>query len=166
MSHSCRAFAPVLFAIASIVPVPALAGPVADPLRFFEGRTESDSAVKLMMKKPYRTRTTGHGEIASDGSLVLVQHVQEDGRPAHDRRWHMRKLSPGHFSGTMTDAKGVVTADEVGGRYRFRFKMKDGVSIEQWLTPIADGKAARNTMTIKKFGIKVGSSEGTIRKVQ
>ena len=160
-----RAFAPVLF-LGAMIPSPAASQGIDDPLGFFEGRTESSSTVKLMMKKPYRTRTTGHGEIASDGSLVLVQHVQEDGRPAHDRRWHMRKLSPGHFSGTMTDAKGVVTADEVGGRYRFRFKMKDGVSIEQWLTPIADGKAARNTMTIKKFGIKVGSSEGTIRKVR
>lgn len=165
MSHPYRALSPVLFAIATISSSPVIAGSVSDPLRFFEGRTESASSVKVIMKNPFRTHTTGHGEIMPDGSLVLVQQVEDEGQPTHERRWRMRKLSPGHFSGTMSDAKGPVTAEEIGGRYRFRFKMKDGVSIEQWLTPIADGKAASNVLTIKKFGIKVGSSEGIIRKL-
>ena len=43
--------------------------------------------------------------------------------------------------------------------------IKDNVSIEQWLTPMAGGKAARNKLSIKKLGIKVGSSDGVIRKV-
>jgi hypothetical protein len=165
MSHHYRAFSPVLFVAASLVSSSLAAAPISDPLGFFEGRTESVSTIKVMMKKPYESRSVGHGEIAPDGSLILMQHVEEDGRPPHDRRWHMRKTGPGHFKGTMSDAKGPVTVDQIGGRYRFRFKMKDGVSIEQWVTPIASGKAARNTLTIKKFGIKVGSSEGTIRKL-
>jgi hypothetical protein len=65
----------------------------------------------------------------------------------------------------MTDAKGPVTAEEVRGRYRFRFKLKGGVSIEQWLTPVTGGRAAQSLITIRKLGIKVGTSTGIIRKL-
>jgi hypothetical protein len=159
-----RAFAPVLF-LGAVIPSPAASQGIDDPLGFFEGRTESSSTVKLMMKKPYRTHASGRGEIASDGSLTLIQRIEEDGEPPHVRRWHMRKVGPGRFTGTMSDARGPITVEKVGDRVRFRFKMKGGVSIEQWLTPMPGGKAARNKLSIKKLGIKVGSSDGVIRKV-
>lgn len=165
MTSTYRAFAPLLLLFA-FVSIPAPAQRIDDPLGFFEGRTESASTIKLIMKKPYRTHATGHGEIGADGSLTLVQRVVEDGKRPRERRWHMRKVAPGHFTGTMSDAKGPVTVDEVGGRYRFRFKMKGGVSVEQWLSPLPGGRAARNTLSIKKLGIKVGSSDGIIRKVK
>ena len=138
--------------------------PVSDPMSFFEGRTESISTIKVMMRKPYRSRTTGRGEI-SDGVLHLVQRVHEDGKPPYDRNWRMRQVAPGRFSGTMSEARGAVTAEEVGGRYRFRFKLKGNVAIEQWLTPLPGGKSARTRLIIRKFGMTVGRSEGTIRKL-
>lgn len=95
----------------------------------------------------------------------MVQRVQETGRPAYDRHWHIRQISPGRFVGTMSEAKGPVTIDEVGGRYRFRFRMKGHLSVEQWLTPLPGGKAARNSLTIRKFGIAAAHSEGMIRKI-
>jgi hypothetical protein len=58
-----------------------------------------------------------------------------------------------------------VTAEEIGGRYRFRFKMKGNVAIEQWLAPLPGGKSALSKLTIRKFGMTVGRSEGTIRKL-
>ena len=64
-------------------------GPDADPMRFFEGRTESISTIKVITRKPYRSRTVGHGEI-SDGVLHLVQRVHEDGKAPYDRNWRMR----------------------------------------------------------------------------
>lgn len=124
------------------------------------------STVKLVAKKPYRSRTLGRGEIRSDGSLHLVQRVQDEGRRAYDRHWRMRRVGDGQFAGTMSEAKGPVTVQEVSGRYRFRFKMKGNISIEQWLTPLPDGKSARSHITIRKLGLKVGNSDGTIRKLQ
>ena len=136
-----------------------------DPLRFFEGRTESVSIIKVITKKPFRSRSLGQGEIKPDGTLNLVQRVEEDGRPPFDRRWLIRRVAPGHYSGTMTEARGPVTIDEVAGRYRFRYKMKGSLSIEQWLTPLPDGKSAKTSVTIRKLGVTVGSSEGVIRKL-
>lgn len=138
--------------------------PEADPMRFFEGRTESLSTIKVFTKKPYRSRTIGRGEI-SDGILHLVQRVQEDGKAPYDRNWRMRQVAPGRFAGTMSEARGPVTAQEVNGRYRFRFKMKGNVAIEQWLTPLPGGKSAISRVTIRKFGMTVGRSDGTIRKL-
>ena len=64
-------------------------------------------------------------------------------------------------------ARGLLTpaVTTPGGRYRFRFKMKGNVSIEQWLMPQAGGKSAVSKVTIRKFGMTVGRSEGTIRKL-
>ena len=136
------------------------------PFRFFEGATEMLSTVNLMTKKPYRARTTGQGRIQSDGSLVLIQQVADAGHRPYQRRWHMRQVGPGRYSGTMTEAKGAVTAEEIRGRYRFRFKMKNGVSIEQWLTPLAGGTSARSLIVIRKLGIRVGTSTGIVRKLR
>jgi hypothetical protein len=135
-----------------------------DPMRFFEGRTEGVSTVKVMTRKAYRSRTTGKGEI-KDGVLHLVQRVNEEGKPAFDRHWRMRQVAPGRFSGTMSEARGPVTAEEVNGRYRFRFKLKGNVAIEQWLTPQPGGRSAVSKVTIRKFGMTVGRSEGTIRRL-
>lgn len=136
-----------------------------DPLQFFEGRTESVGTVRLMMKKPFRSKAIGTGEIKPDGSLVLVQRVYDQGEQPRERRWHMRRVAPGRYSGTMSEAKGPVTVEEVDGKYRFRFRMDNSVSVEQWLIPSADGRSARSRVTIRKYGIQVGSSNAVIHKL-
>ena len=146
-------------------PYPAMAAKLGDPLRFWEGRTESTGIMKLIMKKPYKSRSIGRGKIRDDGSLDLVQRVEDEGKPAKERRWHIRQAGPGKFTGTMSEAVGPVTIEEVGGRYRFRFKMDGGVSVEQWITPSADGKSGTNKVVIKKYGMTVGRSDGSVRKV-
>ena len=155
---------PLTLLSASIATNPVQASRPADPLRFFEGRTEYVSTMKLLAKKPYRSRTLGHGEIDADGALHLIQKVHDEGKPPHERRWHMRKVGPGHFAGTMSQAKGPVTVAEIDGRYRFRFKMKGGASVEQWLIPVSPD-AARSKLTVRRFGITVGRSEGVIRRL-
>ena len=136
-----------------------------NPMRFFEGRTEGTSTIKIIAKKPYRSRTVGRGEIRADGTLHLVQRIEDDGRAPYDRTWNIRQVSPHRFSGIMSDATGPVVIDEVDGRYRFRFKMKGNVSVEQWLTPLPGGNAARTRLNIRKLGLSVGKSEGVIRKL-
>jgi len=135
-----------------------------DPLRFFEGTTESISTVKVIFRKPYRTRAVGIGHI-ENGRLELVQRVEREGHPTETRRWSIRPAGRGHFTGTMTEAVGPVDIQEIDGRYRFRFTMAGHLSVEQWLTPQPGWRSAGNNLTIRRFGIKVGSSEGTIRKI-
>jgi hypothetical protein len=43
--------------------------------------------------------------------------------------------------------------------------MKGNLAIEQWLTPMPGGRVARSKVSIRKFGMRVGSSDGTIRKL-
>jgi hypothetical protein len=155
----------VLFLAASLTSSAALGEQLRDPLRFFEGRTVSVSTVKLVMKKPFHSRSVGRGEIKPDGSLYLVQRIEEEGRPPHDRRWQIRRVASGRFAGTMSEASGPVTIEEIGGRYRFRFKMKGGLSAEQWMTPLPDGRSARTKLRVRKFGVIIARSEGMIRKV-
>lgn len=135
-----------------------------DPLRFFEGKTESVSTVKVIFKKAYRTRALGTGHI-ENGRLELVQRVERDGHPTKIRRWSIHQVGPNHYSGTMNEAVGPVDIQEVDGRYRFRFKMDGHLSVEQWLTPEPGWRSAGNSLTVRRFGIKVASSDGTIRKI-
>jgi hypothetical protein len=135
------------------------------PMQFFEGRTEGSGVVRVFLKSSYRTRSVGTGRIQPDGSLLLVQRVHDDGKPVHERRWKVRQTGPRSFAGTMSEAIGPVAIDQVGARYRFRFRMKGNLSVEQWLAPLPGGKSANNSMTVRKLGVRVGSGEGTIRKV-
>ena len=136
-----------------------------DPLRFFEGRTEGAGTVKVMMRKAYRSRSVGTGRIEADGSLTLVQRVIDDGEPAKERRWKVRRAGPGRFTATMSEASGPVIIDKVGGQYRFRFKMKGDLAAEQMMMPLPGGHTARNNMKVRRFGIVVATSQGTIRKI-
>lgn len=157
------------FALAA--PVLVLAAPLSsasvqvDPLRFFEGRTETQGTVKVMFHKAYHTHSIGIGRIEGDDSLTLIQRVEDEGKPPRERRWQVRRTAPGRFTGSMTDAIGPVTIDKVGERYRFRFKLKGNLSAEQILTPLPGGRSARNTVKVKRMGITVATTEGTIRKI-
>jgi hypothetical protein len=91
--------------------------------------------------------------------------VEDQGQLAKERRWKMRRVSPGHYSGTMSEAKGPVIVDEVDGKYRFRFRMDGSVAIEQWVTPAPDGRSATSKLTIRKYGVIVGHSDSVIRKL-
>lgn len=155
---------PIALIGASALAAPNGGNASTDPMRFFEGRTESLSTIRLVMRKPYRSRTLGKGEIAG-GVLNLVQRVQQDGKAPYDRRWQMRQVAPGRFAGSMSEATGPVTVEQVGSRFRFRFRMKGNVSIEQWLVPLPGGAAARSKLSIRKLGMTVGRSDGVIRKL-
>ena len=153
-----------------VAPLVCLASPatpkeVTDPLRFFAGRTETQAVVKVLFKKPYRSRSLGLGRIEADGSLTLVQHVQDDGKPAHERRWRVRQVGPGHYTGSMSEASGPVDIQQVGDRYVFRFKMKGNLNAEQWLSPTPDVAVARSSTKVRRFGVTVAPTEGTVRKI-
>ena len=165
MNQLYRAIAPVAFLAASLSPGIVSAQRPTDPLSFFQGVTESVGTLKVVMRKPVHTQSVGRGEVRPDGSLSLVQRVEDEGRAPYLRRWLIRQVGPNRFVGTMSEATGPVTIDEIGDRFRFRLKMKGGLSVEQWLTPLPDGRSATSSMTVRKFGIAVANSEGTVRKI-
>jgi len=155
-----------LAAFLLVAPVSAAAQQQIDPFEFFEGRTENSATVKVMLKKPFRSRTVGHGKIEPDGSLTMVQTVTQEGKPPRQRRWRVRKLAPGRYTAAMSDAVGPVAIEKVGNRYRFRFKMKGQLAVEQWLTPLPGGRSASNIVKVRKMGVTVATTEGVIRKVR
>ena len=146
------------------MPSAAVADADQAPLQFFNGKTEMQSVIKVIMKKPYRSRAIGTGRILTDGSLSLAQQVYDEGEPTKQRNWKIRQISPDRYAGTMTEAVGPVTVAEVDGKYRFNYKMKGNLAVEQWVTPLG-GTAAKSVVTVRKFGVKVASSTGTIRKL-
>ena len=149
----------------TMLPSAAVADSDRAPLQFFNGKTEMVSTVKVIMKKPFRSRAIGNGRILSDGSLTLAQQVFDEGEPTKQRHWKIRQVASSHYAGTMTEAVGPVLVEEIGNRYRFKFRLKGNLAIEQWMTPLPDGKSARSNLTVRKFGMKVASSTGTIRKI-
>ena len=73
--------------------------------------------------------------------------------------------SVGTLSILMQKATGAVTIEQVGDRYRFRFAMKGTLSVEEWLTPLVGARSATNELTVRRFGLRVASYRGTIRKI-
>jgi hypothetical protein len=152
-------------ALTLAAPAPAAPASSASPMAFFEGRTVTEGTTKVVMRKPYTVRSDGVGRIESDGTLLLVQKVEEDGKPPRERRWRIRQVAPNRFTGTMSDASGPVEVEKVGSRFRFSFRVKGGLAVEQWLTPLADGSSARSTLTVRKLGIAVATGEAMIRRL-
>lgn len=147
----------------AVLPASAVAQLTEPSLQFFEGRTEMTSLVKVMMKRPYKSVTLGDGRILPDGSLALVQSVRDEGKAPRRRYWKVRQTGAGHFTGTMSEAIGPVDAQQIGDAYRFRFRLKGHLTVEQWLKPLPGWRSAKSTATVRKFGIRVATSSGTIR---
>lgn len=156
---------PLLLAPALLIASAPSSAEMADPLRFFEGRTENIGTAKILLHKPYRTHTISLGRIERDGSLTLVQRVDDEGKPLRERRWKVRQTGPGHYRGTMSDALGPVEIEKVGTGYRFSFKMKGNLRVEQWLKPLAGDDSAQSITKVKKFGMTVATSDAVIRKL-
>jgi hypothetical protein len=149
----------------TLMPSAAVADSDRAPLQFFNGKTEMVSMIKVIMRKPFRSRAIGTGRILQDGSLALAQQVFDEGEPTKQRNWKIRQIASGHYAGTMTEAVGPVVVEEVDGKYRFNYKMKGNLAVEQWMTPLAGGNAAKSIVTVRKFGMKVASSIGVIKRV-
>lgn len=139
--------------------------PEVDPLRFFQGRTETTGTVKVIFHKAYNTHSIGEGQIERDSSLLLVQRVQDDGKPVTIRVWRVRQTAPDRYTASMTEAIGPVTIDKVGEHYRFRFALKGDLTAEQTLTPLPGGRSALSVLKVKKMGITVATTDGVVRKL-
>ena len=119
--------------------------------------------IALSSAKPIRVQSRGRTE--PDGTLVLVQNVEEAGKPARTRTWRIRETAPGRYAGTLSDASGPVKARANGNRLQISYRMKGGFDVSQTLTLQPGGRSALNVMSVRKFGLPVGRLEETIRKL-
>ena len=98
------------------------------------------------------------------GALVLDQRVEEEGKPARDRRWRLVRAGPNRIPGTLSDARGPVTGDIDGNVLHLRYRSREGPSVEQWITFQPGGRTASNRMTFKRFGLTVATVDEVIRR--
>jgi len=135
-----------------------------DPVVFFTGAIQSQGTLKQMFAKPKHVSTQGVGSVEDDGWLVLEQKVTVEGAPVRQQRWRLRQTGPGKFSGTLTSAAGPVDIQISASTIRIRYKMKDGVRVDQLLTPQPNGLAIDNQSTFHKWGMKVATLTERIEK--
>jgi hypothetical protein len=135
-----------------------------NPVEFFRGRTHGEGTLKIIFQSAKTMSVDSQGRAEKDGSLLLEQVIHEPGKPPRTRYWHMRQTAPDRFEGTLTDAAGPVRVDVVHDRIRIRYKAKNHLDFDQWLTQVSD-KQVNNSMRVRRFGITVARYEEVIRKV-
>ena len=133
--------------------------------RFFAGRTEGSGSVRIMLSGTSAVRTQGRGRILADGSLHLDHVVHQEGEPERRRTWHMRRSGPGRYTGTISDARGPVSAELHGNRVHVTYRTREGYAVDQWITFNGDGRTASNQMTFRRMGVRVATLQETIRRV-
>ena len=138
--------------------------PVFDPAIFFAGNTHGDGQLRIALSGTKTVRVDGHGRSEPDGTLVLDQKVDDGGPKPKQREWRLRQTAPGHWTGTLTDANGPVSAITQGNTLHIAYPMKGGLKVEQWLYLQPDGKTALNRMSVSEKGMGVAGLEETIRR--
>jgi hypothetical protein len=140
------------------------ASPQLDMVGFFSGRTRSENVLKIVFHRPSSLTVDSVGRM--DGKqFVLVDTVHEEGKPARIRKWVMHPSGPGRFTGSLSDAEGPVAISVSGSTASIRYVMNGGLNVDQRLQLLPDGRTMSNHTLVKKFGLKFGSVDGKIRKL-
>lgn len=143
-------------------------GPVSttplDPIAYFTGRAEGRATLHKMIGKPETILVHSSGRTDGHGGVLLDQTIEEEGKPARVRSWHLVPAGPGRYSGTLTDASGPVTASVAGPRLDIAFPMKGGLQARQVLILRADGRTLDNRLIVTKFGVPLAHLDEVITK--
>lgn len=148
----------LILAGASVVP------PNFDAIRFFEGDTHGIGSFKSVLHAREEVHVDGSGKVEPDGTLVLDQQVRRGTKRAELRQWRLRETAPGHYSGTLSDARGPVEGDTIGNQLHLWFTSKTGYRVEQWLVLANGDHQGRNHLVARRFGIVVATLDETIIK--
>lgn len=138
--------------------------PRFDALAFFAGHSQGTGTLDKMVGETVHVRVSSTGTRLPDGSLRLVQRVAQGTRPERKRVWILRETAPGRYAGTLTDAAGPVTGEADGNRLHLSYRMKGGLTVDQWLYLEPGGRVAQNHMKVSKLGVAVAKLDETIRK--
>jgi len=149
-----------MLALALAIAQPA---PAFNPVAFFRGRTHGAGQLRIIFQQPKAMSVDSFGREEPNGDLVLQQVVNEPGKAPRTRYWRLRRTGPVSYAGTLTDAAGPVRIEAVRGQIRIRYKGKDHLDFEQWLTP-AGPRRIDNRMKVKRFGFTVAHLDEVITK--
>lgn len=150
-------------ALFAAIPATAAEPPRFDAIRFFSGATEGTGRFKVVLRAGQAVRVEGRGRVEGD-TLVLDQVVTREGTAPKPRQWRIRQVSPGRYTGTLTDAKGPITGTSSGDRLDLHYTSTGGFAIDQQLVLAPDGRSAQNRLVAKRFGVTVATLDETIRK--
>ena len=152
--------AATLLTLANCAPGPPYAvtepGPAFDPITFFEGASFGLGTIDQLFKEERRLRVGSVGHRDADGTLTVEQRIDVKGEHSKTRTWRLRRIGPGRYRGTLTDASGPIEARAIGRAIRIRYPMKGGLQVEQWLVREENG-ALDNRLSVRKWGIEVAS---------
>jgi hypothetical protein len=152
-------------AIAAAVPA-AADKPRLDMTSFFSGKSHAENVIKIALHGPHKLIVDSVGGRNKEGQFVLIDTVQEEGKPVRKRSWVMKPAGDDHFTGYLSDAKGPVDVAVSGDTATIRYTMKDGgLKIVQQVQLQGDGKTLSNHVVAKKLGITFAHVDGTIRKL-
>jgi hypothetical protein len=155
--------AAILLAVAA-VPAAADPDPKLDMIGFFTGKTHADNVIKIALHGPHKLIVDSVGGRNKEGEFILIDNVQEEGKPARKRTWAMHSNGANRFTGSLSDAVGPVDVVVAGNSATIRYVMRDGnMKIEQRLSLQPNGTLT-NTVMARKFGLKFATVQGTIRK--
>ncbi|WP_174286997.1 DUF3833 family protein [Sphingomonas bacterium] len=138
--------------------------PVFSPIAFFGGDTVGEGSLKIDLLHVRPVHVVGHGQIAADGTLTLVQHVREGEKPERLRTWHIRPIGGDRYTGTLSDAVGPVHVESHGNALHIAYAAKGGLRIEQWLFLKPGGQVATNHLVVRKLGIRIAALNETISR--
>ena len=136
-----------------------------DMIGFFTGRTNADNIIKIALHSPHKLIVDSIGGRNKEGEFVLIDNVQEEGKPDRKRVWVMHPDGANHFTGSLSDAIGPVDVTISGDSATISYVMKEGhMKVQQQLKMRHDGSLS-NSAIARKFGIKFATVDGTVRKV-
>ena len=161
--RSAAAAALLLTGCATTIQLPAAPNAAFDPILFFTGRSHGDGTVDTVTNPPVPLTVDSIGR-RQGATLVLDQIIRQGAKPPRVRRWTMRRLAPGRYTGTLTDAVGPVSVDVAGPRATIRYTMRGGMRVEQQLALQADGRTLLNHLQVRRFGFRLATVTETIRK--
>jgi hypothetical protein len=133
--------------------------PRFDALRFFAGPSEGTGELSKLFSDRVAVRVESEGRLRPDGSLTLVQRIEEGDKPARTREWRITEVSRDartiRYEGTLTDASGPVEGSSEGNRLTLRYPIEGGFRVEQVLTLSPDGQRASNRLEVSLAGVTV-----------
>ena len=134
------------------------------PQNGFGGASEGNGSLTLFFGKPRPFHVVSHGSEQSDGTFRLEQKVTFQDKPPQARVWILTTISPDHYSGTLSDAAGPVSAYTSGPRLSLHYRVKGPLVLHQELQLMHDGKTIDNVGEITLLGIPVGHLHETITR--
>jgi len=139
--------------------------PKLDVTAFFTGRSHAENVLKIAFHRATPLIVDSVGGKGDRGDFVLIDTIHEGSKPVRTRKWIMREVGRGHFTGSLSDAVGPVDVVVTGNTAVIEYVMKGGLKVHEEMDLLPDGKTLANHVVVRKFGLRFATVEGKIRKL-